>query len=50
MNTTKVKKAKIKVIRRPRHTSEGMIPLRIEEKTIRVARAKVATVKAIIKK
>ena len=50
MNTTSLKKAKITVIRRPRHTSEGMIPLRIEEKTIRVARAKVATVKGILNK
>ena len=48
--TNNLKRAKVTVTRRPRYTSAGLIPLRIEEKTVRVARATRALIKQIINK
>ena len=46
--TNNLKRAKVTVTRRPRYTSAGLIPLRIEEKTIRVKRGNVSLIKEIL--
>ena len=48
MTTNNEKRAKITVTLRPRFTNGDMLPLRIEEKTIRVKRGNVSLIKEIL--